>query len=175
MKKLFLAGLALIFIIACQQAPQRYFSESPEIETVKSGIKAYENQNWEVWKSNFADTAKIYPNSSKAITPDESIDGHKQMLSNFSSYGFSEKGGVSEMIIDKEGKTWVNYWNHWKGTLKANGKELHIPVHLTLQFIDGKIVNEYAYYNLAPYVVALQEIEADKMASEAEEMNQTEE
>ena len=90
------------------------------------------------------------------------------MLSNFSSYGFEEKGSFSEMVIDKDDETWVNFWGNWKGTLKANNQELSIPVHLTLQFIDGKIVEEYGYYDTAPMMLVLQEIEAAKMASETE-------
>jgi hypothetical protein len=42
---------------------------------------------------------------------------------------------------------------------------LEIPVHLTAQFIDGKIVREYGYWDNAPIVLAIQEIEAAKMAA----------
>ena len=93
---------------------------------------------------------------------------HKGMLANFSSYGFAEKGSFSEMVIDKDGETWVNYWATWNDKLKENGKELHIPVHITAQYINGKIAEEYAYYDTAPMVAALTEIEAEKMTSEAE-------
>ncbi|MFI1773644.1 nuclear transport factor 2 family protein [Thalassobellus citreus] len=149
MKKLFLIATALVLFIACQNKPQRYFEESAEIETVKAGIKAYEAQDWTKWKANFADTAKIFHNTNKGATPNEMMTGMTQMLSNFSSYGFSKKGGVSEMVIDKDGKTWVNYWNNWNGTSKITEKKLVIPVHLTIEFIEGKIVQEYAYYDTA--------------------------
>lgn len=168
MKKFLLLVLTVILITACQKEKQRYFFDSPEIETLKSAIKAYEAQDWEKWKSHFADTAKVYINSKIGITPTERIDSFKEMLSNFSSYGFEEKGSFSEMVIDKDDETWVNFWGNWKGTLKANNQELSIPVHLTLQFIDGKIVEEYGYYDTAPMMLVLQEIEAAKMASETE-------
>ncbi len=39
-------------------------------------------------------------------------------------------------------------------------------MHLALQFVDGKIVEEYAYYNISEFNSALQEIEAAKTAEE---------
>lgn len=168
MKKLFLFGLSIILFVACQNKPQRYFDESAEIETAKAGIKAYEAQNWDAWKANFADTAKIFHNTNKAATPDEMMAGMKQMLSNFSSYGFSKEGGIYEMVIDKDGKTWVNYWGNWGGKSVVIEKNLVIPVHLTLEFVDGKIVQEYAYYDTAGINETFAAIEAAKTASEAE-------
>ncbi|GAA4944453.1 hypothetical protein GCM10023314_16840 [Algibacter agarivorans] len=168
MKKLFLLGLATILFVACQNQPQRYFEESPEIETLKAGIKAYEAQDWDNWKANFADTAKVFHNTNKGVSPDEIMVGMKQMLSNFSSYGFSKEGGVYEMVIDKDGKTWVNYWNHWGGKAKVTDKKLTIPVHLTVEFVNGKIVNEYAYYDTAGIGATIAEIEAAKAAEESE-------
>lgn len=158
--------MALILFIACNNKPQRYFEESAEIETTKAGIKAYEAQDWDTWKANFADTAKIYHNSNKASTPAEMMVGMKQMISNFSSYGFNDKGAEYEMIIDKDGETWVNYWNTWKGKAKVTDKELMVPVHITMQFVNGKIVQEYAYYDTSGISATFAEIEAAKMTEE---------
>ena len=168
MKKLFLLGLTILLFVACQNQPQRYFEASPEIEIVKAGIKAYEAQDWDTWKANFADTAKIFHNANKGGSPDELMVGMKQMISNFSAYGFSKENAEIEMIIDKDGDTWVNYWNTWGGKAKVTDKKISVPVHLTLQFIDGKIVQEYAYYDTANIGAAIAEIEAAKMAEEAE-------
>lgn len=159
MKKLFLLGLAVTLFIACQNQPQRYFSESAEIDSFKAGIENYENQNWDVWTAQFADTAKVYHNSNKGNSASESADNHKAMLANFSSYGFAEKGSFVEMVVDKDDEAWVNYWATWQGKLKANNKELSVPVHITAQYIDGKIVEEYAYYDTATLNAAFAEIE----------------
>ena len=159
MKKLFLLVLVITLFIACQNASQRYFESSPEIEALNSGIKAYESQDWDAWKSNFSDTAKIFHNTSKGKSLDETVSYFNQMLSNIDSYGFGKDNAVSEMVVDKDGKTWVNYWGHWKGTTKVTNKELHIPVHITAQFVNGKIVQEYVYYDASPVSNAFAEIE----------------
>ncbi len=95
----------------------------------------------------------------------------QDMLSNFESYGFGDKGAEYEMIIDKDGDTWVNYWNIWKGKANLTGKELSIPVHLTIQFVDGKIVQEYAYYDTAGIGATIAEIQNAKITEKEEETN----
>ena len=81
------------------------------------------------------------------------------MLSNFSSYGFQDKGSFIEMVLDSEDETWVYYWANWHGTLKANGQEIDVPVHIASQYVDGKVVELHDYYDSAPITVALAEIE----------------
>jgi hypothetical protein len=70
------------------------------------------------------------------------------------------------MVIDNEGEKWVNFWGNWEGTLSANNKILSIPVHITSQFVDGKIVEEHAYYDLSKYMAAMNEIQKAAMESE---------
>lgn len=158
MKKLFLLAVTLIMFTACQQE-QRYFSESPEIDSFKASISEYGSGNWEAWHSHFSDTAKVYVNSLKSITATDLENAQKEMLSNFSSYGFQDKGSFIEMVLDSEDETWVYYWANWHGTLKANGQEIDVPVHIASQYVDGKIVELHDYYDSAPITVALAEIE----------------
>jgi ketosteroid isomerase-like protein len=147
MKKLFLLGLAIVLFVACQDKPERYFADSPEIETLKSGIKAYETGDWDNWKSHFADTAKIFVNSVKPLTVNERVEGLKAMAGAMSAYGFNHDREYVEMVLDKDDETWVYYWAAHNGTFAATSKELTIPVHLAVQFINGKIVEEHVYYD----------------------------
>jgi hypothetical protein len=147
MKKILLLGLAILTLTACKEQEQRYFAESAEIETLKSGIAAYEAADWEKWRSHWADTAKVYVNSTTGISVDERIAGMKNMTAAMSSYGFNHDDEYIEMVIDKDNKTWVYYWATHVGTFSATNKELAIPVHLAVQFVDGKIVAEHVYFD----------------------------
>lgn len=168
MKKLLVLSLATILFIACQEKPkQRYFEDSPEIEIAKSGIKAYETRDWIAWKANFADSAKVFHNSKKESSPDQIMEGMKRMLSNFSSYGFDKEENTYEMIIDEKGKTWVNFWGNWHGQANITDQKLVIPVHLTIEFVDGKITKEYGYYDTAGIGRTIAEIE-EAMVAQAE-------
>ena len=74
-----------------------------------------------------------------------------------------------EMVIADDGKTWVNFWGDWKGTMAANNKELIIPIHLTVQIVNDKIVEEHGYYNLSEYMANMQEIANTKAVEEKTE------
>jgi predicted ester cyclase len=52
--------------------------------------------------------------------------------------------------------------------MAGNGKSIEMPVHLTYQFIDGKIVKEYGYWDPTEIVLNLQAIEAEKNSATEE-------
>ena len=170
MKKLFLLGLSVILFFNCEKPKQRYFSESPEINTFKTTVSEYNNGDWEAWHTHYSDTAKVYMNSLKSITATDLENAQKAMLSNFSSYGFQDKGSFVEMVLDSDEETWVNYWANWHGTLKENGKEIDVPVHITAQFVDGKIVQLYDYFDATPINTAIAEINAYNAMPDDEKM-----
>ena len=146
MKKLLLLGLTLLLFAACQQE-QRYFAESAETKTLEAGITAYENGDWEKWKSHFADTAKIYVNSNEPMSVDARMEQFKQTTPAWANYGFDKEKAYIEMVVDKEDETWVYYWAPHNGSIKATGKELSMPIHLAVQFKDGQIVEEHVYFD----------------------------
>ena len=147
MKKLILLVFTIVLFVACQQTEQRYFAESEETNILKAGIADYESADWEKWQSHFADTAKIYVNSIDAMSLADRVAGLKDMTKSMSSYGFDHEDEYIEMVLDKEHETWVYYWATHNGTIAGSGKELSIPVHLAVQFADGKIVEEHVYFD----------------------------
>jgi hypothetical protein len=170
MKKIVLMLLTIGVLMACQEKqPVRFTTSSPEISTFKKMIDDYEKANWSSWATMYSDTAKIYHNNwDNSSTVAEIQKGHESLNVNLSSYGFDKDQMVVEQNLDDDGETWVNFWSLWKGKLRANGKEIHIPVHLTAQFVDGKVVEEYGFWNMSEYVAELQAIEAAAAAAEEE-------
>ena len=146
MKKLFYLLLIAILFIACNQE-QRYFAESEEISTLEEGIAAYEAGDWEKWQAHFADTAKIYVNSTEPISVSERVANLNEMTAAMASYGFDHEDDHIEMVVDKNDETWVYYWATHKGTFAASNKTLTIPVHLAIHFVDGKAVAEHVYFD----------------------------
>lgn len=175
MKKIIFLSLIAVLFIACQpKGPERYTQNSSEIDTFKSVIKSYNDQDWESMISHYADTAKTFNNSSDiGLSLNEMVDYHKQSLPNLASRGFLDKDQEYEMVLTDKGDTWVNFWGDWEGTLKANGKKIKIPVHLTAQFENGKVVRTSGNWDNAPMVLALQEIEAKNALSTDEKAIQT--
>ncbi|MGB5822320.1 MAG: nuclear transport factor 2 family protein [Saonia sp.] len=164
MKKVIYLCLATVFFIACQpKGPERYTQNSPEIDTVKKLIANYNAKSFDI--SIYVDTSKTFYNTKKnGLSPTETMDYHKQNDANYSSRGFIAEDQEYEMVLTDDGETWVNCWLDWKGTLAGNDQEVEIPVHLTYQFIDGKIVREVGMWDPTEVVMALQKIEASKTA-----------
>jgi len=156
MKKIIQIALVIATVAACKNEV-RYTQNSLEIETYKQVIKDYEMGNWESYTTHFADTAKIIYNTTekKALTLAQAIALNKEDISNISSYKYVPEESEYEMVVTDKGDTWVNFWGLWQGRLKANNELYEIPVHLTAQFIDGKIVKEFGYWDNSPIVLAL--------------------
>ncbi|MEM7185219.1 MAG: nuclear transport factor 2 family protein [Bacteroidota bacterium] len=150
MKKLLLLLFVTILFTGCQNEV-RYTQTSPEIDVIKSHIDHYEKKNWEAWLSHYADTSKSFFNTKgPGLSASDALAALKEGVEGLSSYGFEQDDGDMEMIVDDQGRTWVNFWGNWKGTLKDGGETLEVPVHLTYQMIDSKIVREYGYWDNAP-------------------------
>lgn len=144
--KHFIIILCALQLVGCQQQ-QRYFPESDETKIVLESISAYENGDWEAWRSHFADTAKIYVNSNDHISVEARMTELSEATQGWSEYGFDKEEQYVEMVLDKEDETWVYFWGSHEGSIKATGTELSIPVHLAVQFVDGKIVEEHVFYD----------------------------
>ena len=167
MKNIVLSFIVLFLLVSCKQGPDRWTDSSPEIDVVKALISDYEAGNWDAWKGHYADTAELYHNSTEPSSVEETLKGLQGYLEPTSEYGFSDKDIYYEMIIDNDNEKWVNFWGTWEGNIDALDRDLKIPVHLTLQFVEGKIVEEHGFYNMVDYVMAMNEIAA--MAEEESE------
>ena len=145
MKKILLLGLAIVFFTSCNEK-QRYTQQSPEIDSFKKLMNAYNTKNWDEYPSHYADTAKIANNviKEKRVSLAEVIKTNKEDAALFNWEVEKEE---YEMVVTDDKETWVNFWGIWKGTLKSSGKVYQIPFHITSRFIDGKIVAEYGYWN----------------------------
>lgn len=139
--------LILAFSISCtNNSTPRYSTTSPEVESTKALISAYDSGDWENWKSYYSDTVKIYHNSLNHVSADQLSQGFQETLENFDSYGFGDHESYFEMVLDDKNETWTYFWGTWKGTHK-DSVSIDVPVHVAFRFVEGKIVREYAYYD----------------------------
>jgi hypothetical protein len=138
----------------------RYAQQSSEIETVKSNIGYYVDGAWAPYEASYADGATIFFNASdeNSASIQEIIAEQKLGLAPLASYSFDREKDSYEMVLDDEGQTWVNYWGLWKGTIAASGESFEMPVHLTSQFVDGKIVKTHGYWDASALTMALTQI-----------------
>ena len=168
MKSILFMGLSILLMASCEQKATRYTQESAEIDTYKKAIDNYNNKTYDT--SIYADTSKTYFNTiDKGMSPEDVVKYHEQNDTNYTQRGFEKEGQEYEMVTDDQGRTWVNFWGTWTGTLSETGKKVTIPIHITSQFINGKIVREYGYWDATEVAMELQKIEAMKNASSNEQ------
>lgn len=169
MKTLFTVSICALLLIGCKQPVERWTNNSAEIDVVKALISDYEAGNWDAWTGHYADTAKMYHNSTEHTSVAELLEGLQSYLEPVSEYGFSDEDIYYEMIIDDKDEKWVNFWGTWEGNIGALDRNMKIPVHLTVKFEGGKIVEEHGFYNMAEYVMAMNEIAAMEDEEESAE------
>ncbi|PRX43150.1 nuclear transport factor 2-like protein [Salegentibacter salegens] len=168
MKELMSLGIAIVIFIACNQQSKRYTQQSPEIETYKQVLEDYEDRDWEAMVAHYSDTAKIMNNvteeDGKNLT--QFLAENKKDASQFSRWDFVDDESEYEMIVNDKGETWVNFWGLWEGTFKTNNKVYQIPTHITAQFVNGKIVREFGYWDVSKIIRDIQQ--ADELSSSEE-------
>ena len=168
MKKLLGLGLLLLAIVSCNDS-QRYSQNSKEIDIVKATINHYDYQKWDSLVINYADTAKVYYNTRDLYFTAKNLpEYHIKNDSAFLTRAFEDDRREYEMITDNNGKKWVNFWGIWKATLNDTDENFVIPVHLTLKFVDNKIVEEWGYYDRSTLNAALTKIADAEEDSEVE-------
>ena len=160
MKRIIVFLFTIAVFTACNNGPERWTRTSQEIDATKALVKDYLAGDWKNWSNHYADTAKVFHNTITAATSQQLQDAFKADITNYSSYKFSDKDIYYEMIIDEFNNKWVYFWGTWEGTTKATNQKFIIPVHLALKFVNGKIAEEYGYYNRSAVDAALKEIVA---------------
>ncbi|HKL36554.1 MAG TPA: hypothetical protein VJ899_09720 [Salegentibacter sp.] len=170
MKELMSLGVAIVIFIAWNQQSTRYTQQSAEIETFKQVLEDYEDREWEDMVAHYSDTAKIMNNvtekDAKNLT--QFLAENKKDASQFSSWDFVNDASEYEMIVNDRGETWVNFWGLWEGTFKTNNKVYKIPTHITAQFVNGKIVREFGYWDVSKIIRDIQQDRIDELSSSEE-------
>ncbi len=163
MKKLITVFLIALLVLSCNEGKKdkeelRYTQDSEQINNYKAALKSYVDGDWEGLKKHYADTARIFHNTKEGVSVDKMVTTHQADLEAFSDYGFVTEDDEFEMVLTDDGNTWVNYWGDWKATVSGTDRELIVPVHLTAQYENGKIVREYGYWDNAIIVSAMEEM-----------------
>ncbi|MDX5337509.1 MAG: nuclear transport factor 2 family protein [Cyclobacteriaceae bacterium] len=148
MKNVIAIILILLIAVSCQQQ-SRYTQQAPEIETVKALFAAYNSEDYEGQRQYYDPNVQIFINSpeSSPTSLDENISQMMEEKDFFNNETITIEDDAIERVTTDDGEVWVNVWGEWKGNMASTGKEYVIPFHQTFQFVDGKIVKEYGYWD----------------------------
>ena len=121
----------------------------PYIDIVNKAVKAYVNQDLNLWKTYFADTAKFWVsdmNGGKSFPLKQSMTGLALDYKFYNNVKSTSVGYPDYLHYDKENVQVVQSWWKWTGTSKKTGKELIINM-VQFDFFNaaGKIIKENTY------------------------------
>ncbi|MEI8141901.1 MAG: hypothetical protein WCG90_03435 [Chitinophagia bacterium] len=153
MKKLLLSFIVMLFVtVSFAQKEKKngtIYINHPYIDIVNKASKAYVNQDLNLWKTYYSDTAKFWVsdiNSGKWFPLTESITGLALDYKFYDNVKSTQVGYPDYLQYDKDNSRIVQSWWLWSGISKKTGKELKIyMVQFDTFNTAGKIVKEETY------------------------------
>jgi hypothetical protein len=141
----FVTVLVLFLMIkSCNQSEKRLARSSTEIDSVKELIQNFQNRDWNQWSTHYKSGAKVYHNNwNTAATVTETRESLSKLFSKEEKFQF-KKPLIFENARDDAGNiTGVHFWG-----VISNG-DSDLPMHLSFHFKNGKISEEYGFFNPA--------------------------
>lgn len=148
--------LVVLLFAACKQQPKQWFSTSTEIDLAKQVDNAFAAGDWTAFRSAFADTAKIWVNTSwdqPSLSPDTLTAGYRTAREGMTEAKLTKS--VYEMIVTDDGDHWVHRWGVWEAKL-ANGKSSSWSSNASFLVSDGQIRIGVYIFNALPNYLANQ-------------------
>lgn len=165
MKSNFILILISLFCLSsCKQEGNNLIDQ-----TVNDGIKMiadkfddYHKGNWKEWTEYYSDSAKVYYNTrTKSMTVSEAAKMHENSVVPLSKYGFADNMLI-EKVETKNDTLKLLFTGYWQATLKENGKSFETPSLVYYHIVDGKIVEEYGFWDNSIYTNAYRELIVEK-------------
>jgi len=153
MKKLLLSLTVLLFAtVSFAQKEKKngtIYINHPNIDAVKNAVKAYVNQDLNLWKTYYSDTAKFWVsdiNDGKTFPVKESMTNLALDYKFYNNLKSTQVGYPDYLQYDKDNLRIVQSWWLWSGVSKKTGKELKIyMVQFDTFNSAGKIIKEETY------------------------------
>lgn len=166
----FILCTGLIITSCLTPAEKQGITESADIDLGKKVMAAYLAGDWDSYPGLYADTAKIWSNKNwtkdEGFTVQQYVDDRKSGLESVSSYKVEAEYWQS--LLDDEGDVWVSFWGVWVGHSDATNKDYEIPLHIVMQVVDNKIIQQIEFYNETEITVDMMALAQEKEAVENE-------
>ncbi len=135
MKKILLSFIVILFVtVSFAQKEKKngtIYINHPYIDVVNKSVKAYVNQDLNLYKTYFADTAKVSVsdvNGGKSFPLKESMNGLALDYKFYTNINSTQVGYPDYLEYDKDNSHVVQSWWAWSGKSKKTGKVLKINI-----------------------------------------------
>jgi len=151
-------GLFIVFVLPASAGEP----EDDTAQMIRDKFGDYHAGDWDVWKSKYADNAKILYNSvDTTLTVDEAVAGHVQSIVPLSHYGFRDEETRITVALDENGDIRAHFNGVWRATFSSTGESIAVPTAVEYLIVEGKIAEERGYWDnqimIGPYTRAADE------------------
>lgn len=134
--------IIILLIASCSNA--NYVEKAPEIDIIKSIFYSNPEDRSALFEQHYSEDAQIYWNSTVPVTWKQLLIGIEESLERFDEYQVLPSEEI-HLIKNSKGERWVALWTAIK--IRVGENEEIIPIHVSAQFVDLKIVKEAAYWD----------------------------
>ena len=165
MKKIILLLVATM-VISCSTTGPQITTGDAKSKSILAAFDSYLANDYSWADTLYSPEISIYINSVEPVDIKTNIAGlasHHELFSDISINSPVGEGGayVQTTNYNNDAGVWSHAWFVWKGTGKATGKTIEIPVHVAYKWDNkGTITETYLFSDQAPQ---LAEINASQM------------
>ena len=134
-----------------------------KIEVTDEKSKIIEKIFQEVSAENTDYLEEVFSDEMKMVNPKEVefdkasfISGIKDMYDLFDNITFESSDGDAdgseiETNYYSNGKVWTSIWNNFSATGKYTGQQINIPFHISYQWEENKIIEEFQFFDMTAF------------------------
>ena len=163
--------LISIFAISCSNTQNGVFVtfDDEKSNAIRDHYQNYLKNDIDGLKSLWSSDLKIYMNSINASGVDEILALITAQHENFDniSMSFQDDGATEDLGVwaqtivyppmnGNAEMTITQTWFNWSATGKASGNTIEIPVHISFEWSDGKIVREWHNFDTTEMMAELE-------------------
>ncbi len=136
-----------------------------ESAVIRSKFDDYHRGDWAAWRAAYHEDAPVYYNRvSDPMTAAEAAQMHADSVAALSSYHFDGATIRVGQWIDDAGDPWVSFNGHWIAVFSEASVRVVVPTAASYRFVNGKIADEYGYWDNSIMRRALEEVRASPSA-----------
>ena len=123
-------------------------SPLPESALIREKFDDDQRGDRAAWHAVYHDDARVYYNRvSDPMTAAEAAQMHADSVERLASYHFDPTSFRVGQWIDDAGATWVSFNAHWIAVFSEPSVRIVVPTAASYRFVDGKIADEYGYWD----------------------------